>query len=320
MSDPTTTNVSLAIPVRGSDPGTWDVPMNLNSSILDGYMGGVQTVSVTNVNITLTAPVGAITPSTGPNQSQNSSLKFTGALSGNVQVTLPLPGPMIIHNLTTGAFVLSFRAVAAGEVIAIEQGAAQRIYNDGTNVYFVDLPTVGTFLDICDTTVPAWITACTKPPYLNCDGTTFSAVTFPYLNIKLGGNTLPDSRGRVRAALNQGSGRLTAAGGLDGNNRTAGGADTVALSLGQLPTGITSAQNGIVVSVSSANSVPQNGNFTQSVQSGNGGIGSTSTPSGGTLASTGTINVSVTSNNTGGQAHPNTQPTYVGGLTLIRAA
>lgn len=293
--------------------------MNANSSSLDGYMGGIQTVSVTNINVTLTAPPGAITPATGPNQSQNAALKFTGAMSGNVQITLPLPGPMIIHNLTTGAFVLSFRAVAAGQIIAIEQGSVQRIYNDGTNVYFVDLPTVGTYLDICDATVPAWITACTVPPYLLCNGTTFSAVTYPYLNSKLGGTTLPDARGRTRAMLNLGTARLQAATGVDGNvNYSGGGTDGIVIQVAQLPI-ITSTQNGITVNVTSTNSVIQGG------VAGNTGTTGAFTAynnptSFGPLGATGTINVSVASVGTTGQAHPNVQPTYIGGITLIRAA
>lgn len=220
MADPTTVNIALAIPTRGSDTGVWDLPVNGDFNSIDGFIGGVQTIGASNANIVLTAPAGSITPSGGPTQAQNAVLRFTGTLTGNVQVTLPLPGYMIIENLTTGAFVLSFVAAASGQVIGIEQGVTQRIYNDGTNVKFVNLPTVGSYLDICDSTVPAWITACTVPPYLNCTGATFSATTYPYLNNKLGGNTLPDLRGVARYTLNQGTGRITnAVAGLDGNTR-----------------------------------------------------------------------------------------------------
>lgn len=222
ISDPNTTNVALLIPTRGSDVGVWDLPVNGDFNAIDGFFGGVQTISVSNANVTLTAPSGSITPTGGPTQAQNAVIRFTGVLTAGVQVTLPLPGYMIVENLTTGAFVLSFRAIGSGQVIGIEQGVVQRVYNDGTNVRFVNLQTVGSYLDICDATVPAWITACTVPPFLNCDGTTFNATTYPYLNGKLGGNTLPDLRGVSRYTLNQGTSRLTSAGsGLDGNTRFA---------------------------------------------------------------------------------------------------
>lgn len=223
MSDPLTVNVGLAVPTRGSDSGTWDLPVNGDFTIADGFFGGVQPIAASASPITLTAPAGfTAVPAGGPTQAQNAVLRFTGTLTAGVQVTLPMPGYMIIENLTTGAFVLSFRAVGSGQIIAVEQGAIQHIYNDGTNVRFVNLPTVGSYLDICDATTPAWITSCTVPPYLNCDGTTFNAATYPYLNGKLGGNTLPDLRGVARYTLNQGTGRLTTAGsGLDGTTRFA---------------------------------------------------------------------------------------------------
>jgi len=218
VADPTTVNIALAVPLHGSNVDTWDVPLNADFTAIDGFFGGVQTVSVSNTPVTLTSPTGTVTPSAGPSQSQNSVLVFTGTLTANVQVTLPLPGPIIVTNLTTGAFVLNFKAAGAGEIIAVDQGISQRIYNDGTNVRFVDLPPIGSYLDIAQSTVPAWITTCTKPPFLLCNGGTFSAVTYPYLNTKLGGNTLPDLRGISRYTLNQGTSRLTTAGsGLDGD-------------------------------------------------------------------------------------------------------
>ena len=51
------------------------------------------------------------------------------------------------------------------------------------------------------------------------DGSTFNATTYAALNAFLGGNTLPDLRGRMPAALNQGTGRirLHSNRGVDGN-------------------------------------------------------------------------------------------------------
>lgn len=219
MADPQTVNTGLAIPVRGSNVGVWDLPVNADFTALDGFFGGVQTISAASTPITLTVPAGfTAVPAGGPTQAQNAVLRFTGVLTTPVQVTLPMPGYMIIENLTTGAFVLSFRAIGSGQIIAVQQGGCRHIYNDGTNVRFVNLPDVGTYLDVAAIAVPAWITACTIPPYLNCDGTTFNAATYPFLNSFLGGNTLPDLRGVARYTLNQGTGRITTAGsGLDGN-------------------------------------------------------------------------------------------------------
>jgi hypothetical protein len=108
MSDPNTSNIGLLIPTRGSNVGTWDVPLNGNSASLDGFLGGVQPINVSNANIVLTAPAGSITPSGGPTQAQNYLLKIMGTLTANVQITLPLPGGMSVQNLTTGNFVLTY--------------------------------------------------------------------------------------------------------------------------------------------------------------------------------------------------------------------
>jgi hypothetical protein len=208
---------------------------------LDGFFGGVQTISVAGTPVTLTSPAAFVpTPGGGPTQSQNAVLRFTGVLSTNVQITLPLPGYYIIENLTTVAHFLTFRAIGSGEIIAVDQGSVQHVYNDGTNVRFVNLPPVGTYMDVCESTVPVWITGCSKPPYLICDGSTFSAVTYPYLNAKLGGNVLPDLRGRARFYLNGGTNRITMAGsGIDGNAvLSAGGQQTVTILQTHLPSGV----------------------------------------------------------------------------------
>lgn len=212
MVDPVTTNRSLAVPTHGSDVNTWDVPLNANAASLDSILGSVLNVSTTGgTTVDLTIP-----------QANNAAIFVSGALVAQAQVRVPLPGAYyFVANNTTGAFTLIFSTFnGAGQVVAVDQGSSATIFCDGTNIRLVGLPPVGSYLDICDAALPAWITACSIPPYLNCDGSTFSAVTYPYLNQKLGGNTLPDLRGTSRYALNQGTGRLTTAlGGLDGNTR-----------------------------------------------------------------------------------------------------
>lgn len=201
----------MNVPTRGSDAGTWDIPLNGNSSAIDGYVGGVQLISVSGSPITLTAPSGAPTPSGGPTQAQNAILSFTGALTTNVQVTLPLPGSYIVENLTTGNFVVTFAAANSGQVIAVEQGQYQRIYNNGTNVKFSGLKAIGEISIWAGlSAMPAWVGACSVPPYLLCDGSIHNFSTYPYLGARLqgafGGNGIttfgvPDLRGRLSAAL-----------------------------------------------------------------------------------------------------------------------
>jgi microcystin-dependent protein len=125
---------------------------------------------------------------------------------------------------------------------------------------------------------------------------------------------LPDKAGRVSAMQEQSSIRLTST--YFGGNSTAlgavGGSQSETLTLAQLPTGITAAgSNSVTVNSTAPTTV--NPNIT------NWGNGSGLTFSAffanqqnvGTLSSTGTANVTTTSNNTGGAAHAIVQPTII---------
>jgi len=252
VSNPQTVNVGIIVPLTGADVDQWGLlDVNPNMVAVDGFIGGVQTIAVTGAApLTLTAPAGfTATPSPGPTQSQNRVLRFTGALTANQQITLPLPGAYIVENLTTGNFVLTFRgAVAATEIIAINQGDRVTIYNDGSNVRFVDLGKVGQMeFWVGLTAMPAWVAACTNPPFLLCDGTaTYLFSQFPYLGTRMaanfGGNGVttfgvPDLRGRYPLAYDGTGTRVTVAEcGLNG--QTMGGAmnaQSVTLNTNQMP-------------------------------------------------------------------------------------
>src|SRR4051812_11908803 len=97
---PTTALGALSVPTTGSESGTWgSASLNPNFVALDGVARGVQTVSLAAATtFTLSAPSGSITPGAGPTQAQNAILKFSGTLSGNAAITLPLPGYYIVKN------------------------------------------------------------------------------------------------------------------------------------------------------------------------------------------------------------------------------
>lgn len=333
MADPTTTNAGLAIPSRGSDVGTWDTPVNGDFTAIDGYLGGVQTISASSSPITLTSPAGFTpTPSGGPTQAQNAILRVTGTLTASVLITLPLPGPIVVENLTTGNFILVFRAIGSGQVISVDQGEIQTIYNDGTNVRFVNLGgRIGeTSIWAGLSAMPAWIGACSVPPYLLCDGSIYNFTAYPYLGKRLGsafgGNGIttfgvPDLRGRAALPYDGTGTRITVAGcGING--QTLGAAQdkqTNALITGNLPP-YTPA--GAVASQVNYGGGLQNGSAI--IQPGsNVGVGGTAT-GGTTLALNGNLLIgsTFTGNAQGGTSAPvnNVQPSQVTGIAVIRAA
>lgn len=233
---PNTVNIALEVPTTGSMVGTWGSgALNPNFVAIDGMLSGVQNVSVSNVPVTLSAPAGALTPGPGPTQSQNRVLVFTGAMTGNVQITLPLPGVYEVFNNTTGNFVLSFKTATAlpgRYVVAIPQGALMSIYNDGDDCFLIKNMEPGIIIFVVGATaLPAWMAACTVKPMLLCDGSLFNFADYPSLGVKcgsaFGGNGIttagtPDLRGRVPLAYDGTGSRITIAGGAGFNGQVMG--------------------------------------------------------------------------------------------------
>lgn len=226
-----TTNLGLAMPTSGTEVGVWGPPINTNSGIIDNAFGGLADIAITSTS--------AIVLSSA--QYQNAFLRFSSTLTANVSVTLPAIGSFhTIINDTTGssAFYVTLATTAAGgEAIALPPATMVDIFTDGTNARFRGLPHVGSYWDYAGSSTPAWVTACTKPPWVYCNGGTFSSATYPQLASVLGSTTLPDFRGRSAFYLNDGTGRLTSSqGGVDGNTRfAAGGIQTTSLSTVNLP-------------------------------------------------------------------------------------
>ncbi len=341
MADPLTLNVGMSIPTRGSDVGVWDVPVNGDFVALDGFQGGVQTIALSNLPVTLTVPAGfTATPSAGPTQAQNAVLRLTGVQTGNVTITLPMPGYYIVENLCTGnvGWVVVLQAATATQVIAIDRGMCQHVYNDGSNVRFVNLGATGQMEFWAGySSIPAWVSNCTIPPYVLCDGGTYTYATYPALGNRLGatfgGNGVttfgvPDLRGRVPLAYDGTGVRITP--GISGiNGQSMGSAadnQGITLNANQIPT-ITSAGTNTI-------NINNNGQVGIAATSSPGNISATNAATqpgavvpfstagnwSGSISLNTANNIFVQSNNTGGQSHSNVQPSQVAGIWVIRAA
>lgn len=300
-----TPNIQLEEPARGDDVGTWDTPVNNNMTLLDLVIGSATAILLNNSPVVLSAA-----------QFKSATITFASTLTGTCAITFPtsFKKSYTVGNFCTGPstsfFVILQTTAAGGQVIAIPPGEYVDVLNDGANLIFKNLGRVGSYVDMVN--FPWWVTACTIPPYLNCDGTTFSSAVYPQLAQILGGNTLPDSRGRGRATLNQGTGRMTAAsGGVDGNTTLAGGGtDSITLTTAQIP--------------SHSHGVTDPGHYHQltyqAILGGGGGGPDISRTGSGNINTIATVTGITIQNSGGGGLHSNMQPTYVGGYTVIRAA
>lgn len=307
MADPLTTNIQLAVPIRGTDVGAWDVPVNGDMTLLDSCLGGVQSFALTN------APV-----SIASSQAQNSIIRLTGTLTANVALTLPsIYKFWTIDNQLVNApssFAATLISTGGASIIGLPPGQ-QDVFYDGTTVNYRNLGRVGEYWDYADIAVPTWVTACTKPPYLNCNGTVFSSATYPVLANMLGTTTLPDARGRYRATLNQTTGRLTTGGGVDGNTAyAAGGNQLLTLGTSQIPV-----HNHGVNDPTHTHGVSGGVNANPAASFNYASAGFQGAQQQAIVINSAGTGISI-QNTGGGGTYQTVSPTYIGGITLIRAA
>lgn len=285
--------------------------MNGNTSLLDNILGAVTTISLNNTNVVLSAA-----------QFESRLLVFNSTLTGSVTITFPtsfIKSYEILHSCTgSSAFTITLATTASGgQAVCCPPGEIFEVASDGANMRYKNFGRIGSYWDYGGSSVPNWVSGCTIPPYLNCDGTSFSAGTYPVLARIFGGTTLPDSKGRTRFALNQGSGRTTVGpfpgNGIDGNTLFAGGGAQAMISPDQLPP-FTAIGTGNLTSLSA-----------QGAQATGGAGGSLAVDN----VTTGPVSVNINSSAStvsvsvdGGTATPGNilPPGYIGGLTLVRAA
>ncbi len=317
---PNTTNKVLNVPNTGDLVGTWgSAAINPDMVAIDGMFGGVATVSLSSSNVLLSAPVGSVTPAAGPTQQQNAVIKLTGTLTIALNVGLTLPGYYIFHNLCTvgSFFVLLSNSTFAGTRIGLPPGKAQHVYFDGTTPFYVNTPDVGTYTMVAASTVPAWISNSTVPPYLLCNGTIYNISDFPFLGSMLGstyggnGSTtfgVPDLRGRYPLSLDGGTGRVTSGGsGINAAILGAAGGNQMMQQHTHTP--------GVI---DSGHSHSYTAFFSSIGSSQYAGPASTSGSDIVSTTSVSTTGISVTIGNTGSGSSQNMPPTITSGIWLIK--
>ena len=302
----TTTNRGYSTPATGTQSGIWGSDdLNPNFTTIDKNLGAVASVALSSSNYSLLAA-----------EYVCGTIKFTGTLSANVTVTFPtVAGWWTVINNCTGNYYIRLSCSSGG--LKICPGECIDVGFDATDAFYRSLPHhIGEYWDYGGASVPVWVTGCSVPPYLLVDGSTYSAVTYPYLNTVLGTTTLIDQRARTRIPLDGGTNRVTTAGsGIDGATRfSAGGTQDVTLDATMIPAH-THTQEGQQPTFTYSNRQVNGSGSDVSIQSlstSGGSSGTITTAADGTPGTTGSYG--------GGLAHRNMQPTVVHGITMIRAA
>jgi hypothetical protein len=137
----TYTPLGVELMATGENAGTWGTKTNANLNLVEQITGGYLEVSIAGGVQTTELDVddGALT-----GKAQNRIIKFTGTITGNQTVTLPvlMENFYIIQNATTGAYTVELKA-ASGSGATVTWSATDKgwkiLYADGvatnTGVY-----------------------------------------------------------------------------------------------------------------------------------------------------------------------------------------
>lgn len=327
MSDPQTAALGLYQPTRGSDPGTWDQPVNANTGATDSLFTNVAAITLSNANVTLSTPPNSGAAWTGPYQSQSALIRVNGVISANCAILLPRPGFFLVENLCTvasgvpaGAQAGTFAVVALGSggggQVGIPPNKKQWIFYDGTNVDYIGMPEAGTAYDLHGATaLPSWMAVCTVAPYLLKNGANYTVVAFPALYgaiaNQFGGTpslnfNVPDELARARIAYDTvGTNRLTTA--ISGVNGATMGSAGGNQSMQSHTHGATSTDSGHThpFTAEQPNGLPLNG-------------GGNVAGFAGSNTGTGFANITTTIFASGAGASQNVQPSIISFLPLIK--
>jgi len=125
---------------NGEQAGVWGNTTNTNWQLIEQAVAGVQTITMSNANYTLTNLNGVL------DEARNMVLVVQGTNSGIYQVIAPLNQPKmyVISNQTTGGYAITIGA-SSGSVVSIPNGTTAQVYTDGTNFYSAQTGSAGDF-------------------------------------------------------------------------------------------------------------------------------------------------------------------------------
>ena len=143
----TYTDLGIELMVTGQNAGTWGTKTNANLSLIEQITGGYNSLSIAGGAGTqaLTIDDGALTGT-----AQQRVIEFTGSITGNRIITVPLltENFYFIKNTTSGSYTVQLKA-ASGSGATVTWATSDKtwkiIYVDGvatdTGVYEIDVDT-----------------------------------------------------------------------------------------------------------------------------------------------------------------------------------
>jgi len=143
MASSYTTSLKIQEIGNGEQSGVWGSTTNTNWTLIEQAVAGVQTITMSNSNYTLTNLNGV------SDEARNMVLVVQGTNSGIYQVIIPANQPKmyVIYNNTTGGYGITIGTTGVGgTLISIPNGVTAQVYTDGTNTYSAQTGSAGNFL------------------------------------------------------------------------------------------------------------------------------------------------------------------------------
>ena len=124
---------------NGDQSGSWGTSTNTNWTLIEQAVAGVQVITMSNTNYTLTNLNGVL------DEARNMVLVVQGTNSSVYQVIAPLVTKMyVIYNNTSGGYAITVGG-STGSVITIPNGVTAQVYCDGVNFYSAQTGSAGNF-------------------------------------------------------------------------------------------------------------------------------------------------------------------------------
>ena len=193
MANTTSASLKLTVQQTGENSGIWGQITNTNLLILEQAIGGYAAINSAS-GATLTFSNGAL--SDGKNQ----VLKLTGAISGNVNVTIPdsIEKTYIVENATSGAHTVTFKTSSGTGITWSATDKGKKIlYSDGTNIE-EGITSTGSLITGDITTNTIYISNLTVTNNTNVSGITISDNVTAANNITTTAGNMIDQLGEVR--------------------------------------------------------------------------------------------------------------------------
>ena len=123
------TSLQIKLITDGTESGTWGSSTNTNWNLIEQAVAGVQNITMTNADYTLTVVNGA------SDEARNAVLVVGGTNSASRKIVAPLVNKVyVVTNNTSGGFPITIGG-STGTAVTIPNGYSVLVYCNGTNFY-----------------------------------------------------------------------------------------------------------------------------------------------------------------------------------------